>query len=223
LTGLCSRIEEVNANIINPKLCVIALMPPGGHPVYPQEFPHNLYRVTLKNGEVWAVDPSGAQHGHTDPLCPWHDFERQRSSKITDKYEFGYIRYQLYQSYGTFAERLMVVQSVEKLGLTKALEENIPALAREHKGELNTILKGSDAAFNQAKIKFLDQFEDCVKASMAKLYAPEQIARRNEEIKRQLSLNMADPYGQEKLKCLRTYMASAWRGTGELPRNARGT
>ena len=25
---------------------------------------HWLYRVTLKNGDVWAVDPSGAQFGY---------------------------------------------------------------------------------------------------------------------------------------------------------------
>jgi len=41
----------------------------------------------------------------------------------------------------------MVAQKIEKQELTKALEEKISALAREHGGKLNAILKGSDAAF----------------------------------------------------------------------------
>lgn len=152
---------------------------------------HNLYRVTLRNGEIWAIDTTGAQCGYADPLCPWHDFEQHRSSKINREYEFGYIRHQVYQSYGMFPARHMIAQKVEKQELARALEEKIPAWAQEYGGKLNAILRGSDAAFKQAKNRFLDQVEDHLKASMTKLYTPEQIMRRNGEVKCQLSQNMA--------------------------------
>ena len=90
-----------------------------------------------------------------------------------------------------FPARHVVAQKVEKQELARALEEKIPAWAQEYGGKLNAILRGSDAAFKQAKNRFLDQVEDHLKASMTKLYTPEQIMRRNGEVKCQLSQNMA--------------------------------
>lgn len=108
-----------------------------------------------------------------------------------------------------FPVRHMVVQTIEKQELTKSLEEKIPELAREHGGKLNTILRGSDAAFKKARDKFLNQLEDHLRASMSKLYAPEQIMRRDKEVECQLSQNMADPERQKSLDGLIKFMASA--------------
>jgi hypothetical protein len=201
--------------VIDQKLRISAILP-SGHQIYPSESFHNLYRATLKNGEIWAVDTTGAQYGYADPLCPWHDFEQYRSNKINRECEFGYIRHQVYQSHAMLPVRCMVAQKIEKEELTKALEEKIPALAGEHGGKLNAILRGSDAAFKQAKDRFLDQLEDHLKASMTKLYALEQITRRNKEIECQLSQNMADPNGQKKLDGIIRFMTSAI-GTAACP------
>jgi hypothetical protein len=73
------------------------------------------------------VDTTGAQYGYVDPLCPWRDFEQYRSCKLNRECEFGYIRHQVYQSYGMFPVRYIVAQRIEKEELTKALEEKIPA------------------------------------------------------------------------------------------------
>jgi hypothetical protein len=209
LTELCSKIEEVNVSVINRKIRISPILLNGYQIDPPNSFFHNLYRATLKNGEIWAVDATGAQFGYADPLCPWRDFEQHRTGKINRECEFGYIRHQVYQSYGMFPVRLLVAQKIEKQELTKALEENIPVLARDHGGKLNTILRGSDATFKQAKDRFLDQLEDHIRASMTNLYAPEQITRRNKEIECQLSQNMADPDRQKALDGLTRFMASA--------------
>jgi glutathionylspermidine synthase len=74
---------------------------------------------------------------------------------------------------------------------------------------LNAILRGSDAAFKQAKDRFLDQLEDHLREAVIKLYALEQITRRNKEIECQLSQNMADPEGQKSLEGMIRFMASA--------------
>lgn len=154
------------------------------------------------------MDTTGAQYGYADPLCSWRDFEQHRSGKINREYEFGYIRREVYQSLEMYPVRHFLAQKIEKQELAKALEENIPALAREHGGKLNAILKGSDAAFKQARDRFLDQFEDYLGASMTKLYAPEQMVRRNKEVERQLSQNMADPDNQKRLDGLMRFLVS---------------
>jgi glutathionylspermidine synthase len=93
--------------------------------------------------------------------------------------------------------------------LAQAFEEKIPAWAQEYGGKLNAILRGSDAAFKQAKNRFLDQLEDHLKASMTKLYTLEQITRRNKVVECQLSQNMADPKRQKELEGFIRFMASA--------------
>jgi hypothetical protein len=193
--------------VIDQKLRISTILPTGRQ-IDPQTF-HNLYRVTLRNGEIWAVDTTGAQFGYTDPLSPWHDFEQYRSGKINRECEFGYIRHQVYQSHARFPLRQALAQKIEKEELTKALEEKIPSLAKEHGGKLNAILRGSDAAFKQAKDRFLDQLEDHLRESVTKLYALEQITRRNKEIEYQLSQNMANPDGGKSLEGMIRFMASA--------------
>jgi hypothetical protein len=71
------------------------------------------------------------------------------------------------------------------------------------------MLRGSDAAFKQAKNRFLGQLEDHLKTSMIKLYTPEQITRRNEVVECQPSQNMADLNGQKELEGFIRFMASA--------------
>ncbi|ELR04407.1 hypothetical protein GMDG_01483 [Pseudogymnoascus destructans 20631-21] len=158
------------------------ILPNGNKIDPPDPFFHNLYRVTLKNGERWAVDTTGAQYGYPDPLCPWHDFEHHRSGKIFREYEFSYIRRKTYESFGMFPVRHMVAHKMEKQELAKALEDKISSWAQEHGGKLNAILIGSDATFKQAKDKFLEQLEDHLKVSMTKLYSPEQILKREKEV-----------------------------------------
>jgi hypothetical protein len=53
------------------------------------------------------------------------------------------------QSIGMFPARHIVAPKIEKQGLTKALEEKIPALAQEHGAKLNAILKGN---FEESRI-----------------------------------------------------------------------
>ena len=54
--GLCSKIEELTIEILNTK---ISIERPDGIPLT-QTNSHHVYRVTLNNGEIWVIDPSGA-------------------------------------------------------------------------------------------------------------------------------------------------------------------
>jgi hypothetical protein len=108
-----------------------------------------------------------------------------------------------------FPARYKVAQKMEKQDLAKALEKKIPTWPQEYGGKLNAILRGSDAAFRQAKTWFLDQLEDHLKTSIIKLYTPEQITRRNKVVECQLSQNMADLNRQKVLEGFIRFMASA--------------
>ena len=141
------------------------------------------------------MDTTGAQHGYPDPLSPWPGFEQRRSCKFFSDNVFGGIRHEVEEYLKNFPVRRMVAQMFEKRELCDAIEEEVPALVQAWGGKLNVILKGSDAAFEKAKDKFLDQLEDHITASMTKLYTPYQIARRNMSIDAQLSLNMANCVG----------------------------
>ena len=207
VVDLCFKIEEVNISVINSKLR-ISLGLSAGYQFAPNSF-HNLYRVTLKNGETWAVDTTGAQFGYMNPLCPWKDFVRNRSSKVNREHEFGYIRHRTYQSYAKFPLRHMVAQTIEKQELVQMLGAKISALAEEQGGKLNAILRGSDAAFNQTKDRFLNRLDDYLRMSMTKMYTPDQIARRGKEIDCQLSQNLSDPDRQKELEGLTQFTMSA--------------
>jgi hypothetical protein len=210
LTELCSKIEEVNISVGNQKLQISVIFLDGLQVNPPDPLLHNVYRVTLKNGEIWAIDTTGAQYGYADPLYPWHDLEH-RSVTTNRELNFGDIRHHIYPAYETFPSRHMVTEKIEKEELTRAIEEKIPELAQQHRGKLSFILKGSDSAFEQAKNRFLDQLEGHIRASVARLHTPEQITRRNNKVDSQLAKNARDPDGQRKLIDLIRFVAPSVR------------
>ena len=53
------------------------------------DYPHTLVRVTLKNGESYAVDMAGAQYGWHEPVTPWQLYENSRVRKMYQVVSFG--------------------------------------------------------------------------------------------------------------------------------------
>jgi hypothetical protein len=144
--------------------------------VHPDGLSHNLYRVTLKNGEKWAIDVTGAQFGYPEPLCPWQDYIMTRVKKIKKEQAFGAVR-------RDFSTNGAMQVRPEKLELAKMLEDKITEWAGEYGpgGLFNAILNGSDAAFKAARDKFLNVFNKHVNSSMIEVFSPKNVARRVEE------------------------------------------
>lgn len=158
------------------------------------------------------MDITGAEYGYPGPLSPWLDFALHRSSKINRESDFGYVRRQVYRQYGSFPLRHTVAHTIEKLEVTKALEERIPAWAQERGGKLNPVLRGTDVTFKQAKDILLDQIVDHFRLSMVMLYSPEYFLRRVIEIESQLAKNLANLDSREWLEGLTSFMASTMGG-----------
>ena len=55
---------------------------------------HCIIRITLKNGEEYALDISGAQYGFPQPLSPWKHYIDAHVQNIEDVKPLGYHRKQ---------------------------------------------------------------------------------------------------------------------------------
>ena len=53
---------------------------------------HAIIRITLRNGEMFALDLSGAQYGYSDPLSPWERYMGDRVRDIEDMKPLGCYR-----------------------------------------------------------------------------------------------------------------------------------
>jgi hypothetical protein len=184
---LCSKIEEITVSPANLKFRIIHVTADGS--LFDRPNDHNLYKVTLKNGDVWAVDPSGAQFGYTNPLSAWHNYQRHRLSKVNTVVEFGHIsRYlfnttaNLYESPGECESTDWVAQRVEKRTLAKMIDEIISAQ------DLSNMLTGSDGVFESAKGRFLERLEGHVKSAMERLYSREVLQRLRQEVDGEMDL-----------------------------------
>lgn len=153
---------------------------------------HNLYKVTLKNGDVWAVDPTAAQFGYPSPLWPFHDLVKNRSTEVNEGEGLGHIRFITYKGRGHDPHRYFIAKKLAQEELAALIDAKIPQLAQGLGGKLGNILKGSDAAFEKAKEVLLTQLGDWIKASLLHLYLPTQILKRAQMIEAKISKDKED-------------------------------
>ncbi|KAE9380047.1 hypothetical protein N431DRAFT_315648, partial [Stipitochalara longipes BDJ] len=78
LKGIAVKIEEISVEPQNHKRQVINLdhqpeQSQGGFKAY-----HDILKVEIKNGEVYALDLAGAQFGYYDPITPWEEYATTR-------------------------------------------------------------------------------------------------------------------------------------------------
>ncbi|KAI9041394.1 uncharacterized protein KD926_006970 [Aspergillus affinis] len=188
LTGFCSKFEEINVTVINPNMQVIQVREDGTE----------LYRVTLKNWERWVLDPTGAQYAFKDPLRPWHSFQKRHTSKTNEEHELGYHRIDSFDSPLPLIQALIAQK--EENGLGRKIDEFIPVFAQSHGNRLANILKGSDPRFKEIKDKFSREFAAHLRKSIDELSAPEELKRRDKEVKMRLMKLFLNPSQQVDLE-----------------------
>jgi hypothetical protein len=66
----------------------------------------------MKNGEIWAVDITGAQYGYPETLFPWSDNQRDRIGKINGQWAFGHFRRRIAQSFLESPLRLIIARRI---------------------------------------------------------------------------------------------------------------
>lgn len=56
------------------------------------QYRHSMLKVTLRNGEQYALDITGEQYGHHDPIIPWDRYSQTRLEHIEGIRHFGFHR-----------------------------------------------------------------------------------------------------------------------------------
>ncbi|MCJ1464852.1 hypothetical protein MMC07_003467 [Pseudocyphellaria aurata] len=87
LQGVCSKVEEVVVEPKNCRLRLIVVTPDGKQDL--RHISHELFRVTNRNGEMFALDVTGAQYGYYEPVVPWVIYQRERIASINKIVAFG--------------------------------------------------------------------------------------------------------------------------------------
>ncbi|KAF9733737.1 set domain-containing protein 5 [Paraphaeosphaeria minitans] len=211
LGGICLEMKEVNVSVTKPKLRICFNSAHGPSISTPQSMYHNVYRVVLTQGEVWAIDPTGAQFGYYEPLCSWGSFQ-QRISKVNRVMELGYIRHKVFYNFAKHSVEFMVSRQAAQEDMVKKLEEWFLAREELHSGRFNGILQEPEATFESAKHEFLKQLDSHVKRSLTGIYTPAETAKRKKKVDARLAQNPADPSSrkefQEYLKFVVTAMGN---------------
>lgn len=56
------------------------------------DYTHTIIRVTMKNGEKYTLDMSGAQYGWHECITPWQLYKSSRVRKVKEVVPFGHIK-----------------------------------------------------------------------------------------------------------------------------------
>jgi hypothetical protein len=207
-TDICSEIREIAVSLIKHRLRICFGPACGPKINMPQSMHHNVYRVVLKQGEVWAIDITGAQFGYYEPLCSWESFQ-QRISKVDSVHDLGYIRHTVFYRPTKYPVKSMVSKQAEQEELLKTLEHWLHEWVTLHNGKFNTILRGPEAAFESTNHDFLEELSAHVKNSLAIMYTPSEIAKRTREIEARMAQNEEDPTSRNEFERFLKFFASA--------------
>ena len=92
-----SSIEEVTVRPKNSKTeILLSKGKPGGVNVVEKSgWNHTILRITLKNGERYAIDLTGAQYGHQENCVPWDESFATRVEQVVDVNAHGHAKEQI--------------------------------------------------------------------------------------------------------------------------------
>lgn len=62
--------------------------------------PHQVLRITLKNGEIYIIDLAGAQYGHYESVVPVDTYFQTRAGSVLERRIFGHQQRLLKQACG---------------------------------------------------------------------------------------------------------------------------
>ena len=74
----------------NAKHDLLRVYPNAGDPkIDATDYHHNIIKITMKTGEVYALDMTGAQYGWTECIVPWKTYVESRVREVKKVVPFG--------------------------------------------------------------------------------------------------------------------------------------
>ena len=153
------------------RLRIIHAYPDGSQEDPGISFIHDLYKVKLKNGEIWAVDPTVAQFGIQTPSFPWLELEQRLSAVVEVEEGFHAAIDDLWEDKDPRNDEIVLGQVEERRVICMEIERWIDGCAKEVGGHLNAILEGSDATFAREQQRFSAYVEQFMGAFMSDHYS----------------------------------------------------
>ena len=69
---------------------LLRVYPNEGNPkIDATDYHHNIIKIITRNGEVYALDMTGAQYGWTECIVPWQIYVESRIREVKDVVPFG--------------------------------------------------------------------------------------------------------------------------------------
>jgi hypothetical protein len=154
--------------------------------------------ASLSTAEIYAIDPTGAQFGHTLPVMPWREYVQKRVGCITRETGFGVMTQML-------KNPTIFLPTLESQELSKAFASQITDWAEVYGGKLSGVLVGTESAFEIAMYALVDKVEQHFKGYLATMYTPEKCFMRGIAIARVKESALTNPSanGDLNLKALK--------------------
>jgi hypothetical protein len=156
VTDVCTEVEEIVHTPKNTRLRIMQAFN-NGH-VDATEYSHTVVRATLKSGEQYVLDMTGAQYRWPETVAPWDYYRDIRINEIKQVLSFG----------GTVT---YCKQTLERLGGTREWMYNVDTQFATGLDEvvlawqkmnmpLNTMLKLPEEEFMVKQKAFVEFVED---------------------------------------------------------------
>lgn len=160
LLDICTIVEEVDVVSTNPKIRISSNLNPAA------DARRQIYKVTMRNQETWAIDVSGAQYGYPNSLTPWAVYLQDHCELNMESSLSSFADHHL--SILGFLLRLPSGIMKQMRSLTAEIDwHHMPELAAAHGGSLSALLRGPETTFTSGMQRFLDELETRVQLSLA--------------------------------------------------------
>lgn len=154
IIGVYSGVRELRMDMRNPF----------GHMIVASDdpsraaFPHAIWEVTLKSGDVYAVDIAGAQYGYYEPVVPIAKYMDHRVIGNIVARHFGYTKDKYPQQAMTSGGLFAVLYKVNSL-LSEVLTDSCGEWEKSRACKLPDMLKLGDKAFEPKEGLFFAAME----------------------------------------------------------------
>ncbi|MCJ1398892.1 hypothetical protein MMC11_002093 [Xylographa trunciseda] len=90
--GISAQLEEYAVKGKNYRRSTVVVSPRGPDFNDSRDYEHDLLKITLPDGQAYALDTTSAQYGYYKPIVPWDDFFRWRVEYVLTIRPFGACR-----------------------------------------------------------------------------------------------------------------------------------
>ena len=161
IIGICSEVDEVIHFIQNARLRMMQAYNTGLTSYHcgidETDYAHSVIRITLKNGDKYILDLTGAQYGWQEILTPYNQYRQSKIREIKEILPFGGTR-QYCKQRAEKSGGMAKWQQEADIGFGSTVNDILKLWQQWHMS-LTTLLKLPDDQFQQQQAGLLEMVE----------------------------------------------------------------